>query len=67
MSNGEKVAIIGSGLIGRSYACLFVSAGYNVSLCDIDPNQLNAALTSCGDSLTRLKVSISFVVPLTIT
>jgi len=36
----NHIGIIGSGLIGRSWAMIFASAGYNVSIFDNDPNQL---------------------------
>jgi len=40
----EKVGIVGSGLIGRSWAMLFAAAGYNVCLYDIKHEQVSAAL-----------------------
>ncbi|GFR98130.1 lambda-crystallin-like protein [Elysia marginata] len=52
MSKG-KIAVIGSGLIGRSYTMLFISAGYNVTLYDILPEQTGAAKK---DILEQLKV-----------
>jgi len=36
----DRIAIIGSGLIGRSWAMIFASAGYNVTIYDNDSNQL---------------------------
>ena len=36
----EKVAIIGSGLVGKSWAMIFAAAGYEVSMYDSDPDQL---------------------------
>ncbi|CAG0887875.1 unnamed protein product [Darwinula stevensoni] len=39
-----KVAIVGSGLIGRSWAMLFASAGYRVCLYDVDGEQVPKAL-----------------------
>ena len=36
----DKVAIIGSGLIGKSWAMIFAAAGYKVSMYDSDPDQL---------------------------
>jgi L-gulonate 3-dehydrogenase len=49
-----KVGIIGSGLIGRSWSMLFAAAGYNVTLYDNDPTQLNAALVSIQSQLEDL-------------
>lgn len=40
----EKVAVIGSGNIGRSWTLLYTSAGYDVSLYDNNPDQLSSAL-----------------------
>src|ERR1700680_303588 len=34
-----QVAIIGAGLIGRSWAIVFARAGWDVALCDADPGQ----------------------------
>ena len=40
----EKIAIIGSGLIGRAWAISFARAGYAVEMTDIDPNALNQSV-----------------------
>ena len=39
-----KIGIVGSGLIGRSWAMIFASAGYNVVLFDIKKEQVDGAL-----------------------
>ena len=36
----DKVAIIGSGMVGKSWAMIFAAAGYHVSMYHSDPNQL---------------------------
>ena len=36
----DKVAIIGSGMVGKSWAMIFAAGGYEVSMYDSDPNQL---------------------------
>ncbi|KAL3882159.1 hypothetical protein ACJMK2_028529 [Sinanodonta woodiana] len=38
------VGVVGSGLIGRSWAMLFVSAGYHVKIYDADPSRMTLAL-----------------------
>ncbi|XP_046574553.1 lambda-crystallin homolog [Haliotis rubra] len=50
----EKIAIIGSGLIGRSWAMLFASGGYPVSLFDTDSRQVKDAMTNIQQQLTML-------------
>ncbi|XP_067675505.1 lambda-crystallin-like isoform X1 [Haliotis asinina] len=50
----EKIAIIGSGLIGRSWAMLFASGGYLVSLFDTDSRQVRDAMTNIQQQLTML-------------
>ena len=39
-----KIGIIGSGLIGRSWAMIFASAGYSVKMFDIKQTQVDGAL-----------------------
>ena len=40
MSGSEKVAVLGGGLIGRSWAALFRAAGKSVAIFDPDPATL---------------------------
>merc|ERR1719148_638869 len=43
IGRGRKVAIIGSGVIGRNWAVLFGRAGFSVCMYDIKQTQLTAA------------------------
>ena len=40
----EKIGIVGSGLIGKSWAMIFASEGFNVKLYDVDKNQVSKAI-----------------------
>ena len=51
----NKVGIIGSGLIGRSWAMLFAAAGYDVVMFDINQQQLDAAKQDIHDKLEELQ------------
>lgn len=42
-NDNKKIALIGSGLIGRNWAVLFARAGYNVTMYDISSEQLQNA------------------------
>lgn len=50
----KKIAIVGSGLIGRSWAMIFASAGHTVTLYDIEPRQVDAALEDIKKQLQEL-------------
>ena len=50
----EKIAIIGSGLIGRAWAISFARAGYAVEMTDIDSNALNQSVKTLKSSLVDL-------------
>lgn len=49
-----KIAVVGSGLIGRSWALVFAAAGYTVSIYDIDTKQISAALEYIEEELREL-------------
>ncbi|KAI4538844.1 hypothetical protein MG293_011111 [Ovis ammon polii] len=51
------VAVVGSGLIGRSWAMLFASAGFRVKLFDIESRQVTDALVSLRKEMKMLELS----------
>lgn len=52
---GQKIGIVGSGLIGRAWALLFASAGYRVQLYDILESQVTTALDGLREELQQLE------------
>jgi len=51
----EKVGIVGSGLIGRSWAMLFAGAGYRVHLFDVQQDRIGEALQDIRTQLKTLQ------------
>jgi len=51
MSNGKKVGVVGSGLVGKSWAMIFASQGYQVVLFDIEQSQVTRAITGIANDL----------------
>ncbi|XP_072019386.1 lambda-crystallin-like [Amphiura filiformis] len=54
LSGSRKIGIVGSGLIGRSWAMIFASAGYTVSLYDIEFKQVEDAIEDIKKQLHDL-------------
>ena len=55
----EKVGIVGSGLIGKSWAMIFASEGFNVVLFDVDQNQVTKAIQVKQDQYVWLIMSFT--------
>jgi 3-hydroxyacyl-CoA dehydrogenase len=51
----EKIAIIGTGLIGRAWAMVFARAGHTVKIWDNEPNAAAKALTLIEQALNEQK------------
>lgn len=52
-SSSKKIGIVGSGLIGQNWSMIFASAGYNVTVFDVDPDQLKRAQSSLKSTLEQ--------------
>ena len=52
-----RIAIIGAGLIGRSWAIVFARAGHAVSICDADNAALRASLALIDAALADLQAA----------
>ncbi|KAF0228344.1 MAG: NAD-binding 3-hydroxyacyl-CoA [Beijerinckiaceae bacterium] len=50
----KKIAIVGSGLIGRAWATIFASSGFKVALYDVAPGAAKAARAHIGKNLKEL-------------
>jgi len=55
MSTPEKIAIIGAGLIGRSWAIVFARAGHPVAIWDSDVNAIQISRAAIGKALAELE------------
>merc|ERR1711915_586369 len=53
----EKIGIIGSGLIGKSWAMIFASVGYEVVLYDVESSQVTKALENIKAELIEFEAA----------
>uniref|UniRef100_A0A2P2HXQ3 Lambda-crystallin homolog n=1 Tax=Hirondellea gigas TaxID=1518452 RepID=A0A2P2HXQ3_9CRUS len=53
----KKIGIVGSGLIGRSWAMLFTSVGYHVAIYDVTIDQVTSSLAEVLKQLQELEAS----------
>nr|XP_055070700.1 lambda-crystallin homolog [Misgurnus anguillicaudatus]XP_055070701.1 lambda-crystallin homolog [Misgurnus anguillicaudatus] len=54
---GKVITVVGSGLIGRSWAMVFLSGGYKVKIYDNKPGQASGAITEIRKQLEELQQS----------
>uniref|UniRef100_A0A672K4B3 3-hydroxyacyl-CoA dehydrogenase NAD binding domain-containing protein n=1 Tax=Sinocyclocheilus grahami TaxID=75366 RepID=A0A672K4B3_SINGR len=52
---GKIITVVGSGLIGRSWAMVFLSGGYKVKIYDNEPGQASGAITEIRKQLEELQ------------
>lgn len=52
-SKKEKIAVVGSGLIGQSWSMIFAGSGHSVTIFDIYPEQVEKALANIRTTLAR--------------
>ncbi|XP_041114741.1 lambda-crystallin homolog [Polyodon spathula] len=52
---GKTIAVIGSGLIGRSWTMVFISAGYRVKIYDVQTGQATRAVEEISKQLKELE------------
>ncbi|XP_052711237.1 lambda-crystallin-like [Crassostrea angulata] len=50
----QQVGIVGSGLIGHSFAMIYAASGYRVRIYDIKPEQVQHALSTIDEQLEHL-------------
>ncbi|XP_029981164.1 lambda-crystallin homolog [Sphaeramia orbicularis] len=56
-SSNKTITVIGSGLIGRSWAMVFASGGYNVKIYDNQPGQAAKAIKEIRKQLEELEAA----------
>ena len=54
-TSGDKVGIIGCGIVGKQWAMIFASVGYKVVLFDIDEKQVSKALSDISANLKKFE------------
>lgn len=57
METPDKIAIVGTGLIGRAWAIVFARAGMEVTLWDQFPQQMTQAMSFIADRLPELRAN----------
>merc|ERR1719402_896970 len=57
VTKNEKIGIIGSGLIGKSWAMIFASVGYKVVLFDVEASQVKTALENIRSELKEFEAA----------